>query len=313
MTNPTVIYICSAGHSGSTLLDLLLGSHSSIFSLGEISHLPKNIALNTNCSCGVPVRDCPFWQSVANDIGQRTGIDIMSKPYDFNLGYFNARVIVDKNAHTPLNRFVGRIKQGFNYVDLKLASDTFGKIFPGEKTAIRNNFLLYEAVANNAGRDFVVDSSKSYIKATNLYLHNPEKVRIVLLTRDGRGVMQSNIKRGYDRNKSVQAWKNFYTRAIPLFGRRINNQHIYQIKYEELAQAPEVELNKLCTFLGLEFEPGMLKFANTVHHVTNGNDMRFGHSSEIRFDSAWQKVLTKPDTDYFEFHAGKLNRDLNYQ
>ena len=41
------IYICSAAHLGSTLLDLLLGSHSRVASLGEISKLLKNIALNT--------------------------------------------------------------------------------------------------------------------------------------------------------------------------------------------------------------------------------------------------------------------------
>lgn len=313
MQDPTLIYICSAGHSGSTLLDLLLGSHSRIVSLGEISHLPKNIALNTRCSCGEDVGECEFWQSIATRINADTGLDIMSRPYDFYLGYFNARVIVDKNVHTKLNRIVERVKQGINYVDLKLSLDVYPKVFPKEKIANRNNFLLYQTVAGRTGCDFVVDSSKAYMKAVNLYRYRPEKVRVILLTRDGRGVMQSNIKRGFDRDKSVRAWKNHYQRAIPLFDKYINREHIHRIKYEDLALAPDHEIQQLCKFLGLQYEPGMLDFAATVHHITNGNDMRFSQSSEIRFDSSWQKNLSTPDADYFEASAGKLNRELGYQ
>jgi hypothetical protein len=238
---------------------------------------------------------------------------MMSRPYDFYLGYFNAKVIVDKSNHTQLNRIFARVKQGLNYFDIKFSLDRFTNIFPSEKIANRNNFLLFETVANNVGCDFVVDSSKSYIKAINLYRYNPEKVKVVLLTRDGRGVMQSNTKRGFDRNKSVGAWKKYYTRAIPLLRSHIDSQQIHQVKYEELAAAPELELKKLCAFLGLEFEHGMLNFSDTVHHITNGNDMRFSHSSEIRFDSAWQKNLTKSDAEYFASNAGQLNRDLGYQ
>lgn len=57
MTSNKVLYICSAGRSGSTLINLVLGSHSQCMSLGEIEHLPKNIALNTPCSCGAAARE----------------------------------------------------------------------------------------------------------------------------------------------------------------------------------------------------------------------------------------------------------------
>lgn len=37
----TVIYVCAAAHSGSTLSDMFLGGHSQIASLGELSFLGK--------------------------------------------------------------------------------------------------------------------------------------------------------------------------------------------------------------------------------------------------------------------------------
>ncbi len=37
----SLIYIICPGHSGSTLLDMLLGSHPEIFSTGELINLPN--------------------------------------------------------------------------------------------------------------------------------------------------------------------------------------------------------------------------------------------------------------------------------
>ena len=98
------VYICSAGHSGSTLLDLLLGSHSKATSLGEVTHLPKNLALNTLCACGAAVRSCDFWQRIVRALGDRIGADLMANPYALNLGYHRGVVIVDKSHQTAAYR-----------------------------------------------------------------------------------------------------------------------------------------------------------------------------------------------------------------
>jgi len=72
MSNPlTIIYIASKGHSGSTLLDLLISSHSQVTSLGEIKVLsagrkksPQTV-LERRCTCGAKfILDCLFWQGV---------------------------------------------------------------------------------------------------------------------------------------------------------------------------------------------------------------------------------------------------------
>jgi len=72
MSNPlTIIYITGKGRSGSTLLDLLISSHSQVTSLGEIKLLsawrkksPQTI-LEHRCTCGAkPILDCLFWQGV---------------------------------------------------------------------------------------------------------------------------------------------------------------------------------------------------------------------------------------------------------
>ena len=53
------IFILSAAHSGSTLLDLMIGSHPECFSLGEFCHVEQIIRGSRTCSiCG---EMCDFW------------------------------------------------------------------------------------------------------------------------------------------------------------------------------------------------------------------------------------------------------------
>jgi sulfotransferase family protein len=67
-----LLYISSSGHSGSTLLDVLLGNHPSISSLGEVNRL--SISPYTRiCACGTVVARCTFWNGIAEAVAERIG------------------------------------------------------------------------------------------------------------------------------------------------------------------------------------------------------------------------------------------------
>ena len=72
---PTIIYIVGKGHSGSTLLDLLISSHSAITSVGELKSLSQRTKnkvqdyLRQPCTCGAEqLHDCPFWHKVDQEL-----------------------------------------------------------------------------------------------------------------------------------------------------------------------------------------------------------------------------------------------------
>lgn len=76
MRKQKVIYIVGSGHSGSTLLDLIIGSHSRVESVGEIkpqriSRLAPPLSKDHLCSCGAKVADCVFWRSVVENMSDR--------------------------------------------------------------------------------------------------------------------------------------------------------------------------------------------------------------------------------------------------
>jgi len=306
------VYICSAGHSGSTLLDLLIGAHSRAVSLGEITHLPKNLALNTQCSCGEPVRSCEIWADVVADINQKLGVDLIANPYKLNLGLFKAQVVVDNAHQTKWRLFWQNIVRAFWYLELRYGLSLLPGLTAEAKRGVENNFMLYDVVGSVRGADKVVDSSKSYFKAAQLYKMRPDKVKIILLVRDGRAVLFSAIKKGVKRRVRLAAWHGLYQRALPVLRRNVDSTDILRVRYEDLANEPELELTRICKFVGLEYEPAMLSFNEKDHHVTNGNDMRLGRGSAIKIDDSWKSSIAPYDLAYFEHRAGALNRALGY-
>jgi hypothetical protein len=74
-----VIMISTFSHSGSTLLDLLIGSHSRVISGGEFEVNER--VLRKRCTCGADhVRTCPFWKTVIDQL-QDAGVEFVSPEY----------------------------------------------------------------------------------------------------------------------------------------------------------------------------------------------------------------------------------------
>jgi len=74
-TLPTVVYVAGVGHSGSTLLDLLLSSHPAVASVGEAAGLRRNPG--ARCACGAPDRSaCAFWQKVEQRVRDAVGVPL---------------------------------------------------------------------------------------------------------------------------------------------------------------------------------------------------------------------------------------------
>ena len=75
MSRVKICYITSAGHSGSTLLDVLISSHSRVVSVGEVMRL--EYAPRKKCSCAVKfVLLCPFWHAVNASMIEREGFGL---------------------------------------------------------------------------------------------------------------------------------------------------------------------------------------------------------------------------------------------
>ncbi len=314
MLTPKYVFICSLGHSGSTLLDLLLGSHSKIFSLGEICFLPKNIALREKCTCGEVVTTCAFWQNVFRRINEEKNIDILNYPYSLNLGYALAGNVVDKGHQTLSYRLLAKIWSFAQYQYLSK-----NKVFPPlnfflkeSKEYFNNTHLIYDLVRGLTNDSIIVDSSKSIIRAANLYMSNPDDLRILLLVRDIRGVTWSYVKNNYSFKKVASLWIRNYERIIDILSKNVKPEHVHLVRYESLCAEPDVALENVCNFLGQNYEMGMVDFHKTKHHSVNGNDMRFSKEGKIRHDIGWQNGLSKDEQSWISKKLDNSKSLLDY-
>ena len=273
--------------------------------------LPMDIAMDKQCACGYSVRNCGLWSEVGRQLHLRLNIDLMQNPYAFPLGYVAGKDI-DPLFDNALYSFKSKFVRGARYLEYRINRRPFKFITYKMDEMARNNFAIYDLVREIQKKQVVIDSSKHYVAGTNIYKTKPSEVRIILLTRDGRGVFYSGIKHGFGKELALTAWKNHYERGLPLLQKQVRPEHLLRVKYEDLVVKPEETLKTVCNFLELDFEENMLSPALVQHHNINGNYTKFSNIAELRLDNAWVKKLSEDDLAYFECHAGNLNRKLGY-
>ena len=99
-----VVYIVGLGHSGSTLLDLLLSGHPRIMGLGEIGSVLWNKTRSGEytehiCSCKQLMNECEFWSQFKTTKG-RDKIEEYRSVLHLTRE-FGKKVIVDSSKNLP--------------------------------------------------------------------------------------------------------------------------------------------------------------------------------------------------------------------
>lgn len=306
------LYILSAGRSGSTLLNLLLGSHPEAVGVSELSQIPRDLARADPCSCGSTVPDCAYWNEFFERMSRRLHIDLRRDPFALNLGF----IADPRREHGPPltagYRAAWKLRHWLIY-----ASRMSGVSIPAFMRrefdrGVDNTLLAYDVVREITGARVVVDASKMYLKGIALYQRRPENTRLLLLSRNGQASFYSRLRDGYGRNASLRAWRNYYRHALPLLRRDVPEEHVLRVKYEDVASDPAREMRRICEFAGLPFAPEMAELRADRQHIAAGNDMRLKSNARIRIDTAWQTGLKPADRRFFEACAGGLNRRLGY-
>jgi hypothetical protein len=291
---------------------MFLGGHPQAASLGEANFLAKVIRLGERCSCGALVRECADWQAVYERLAP-WGFDV-HRPYRFRLWDAVAWNTVDKEFQTPA--FMAKVRTRGAWMRVRdFIPKSLQDVCPIPRAlskALVNKFRLYEAVSAAWDKQLIVDSSKNVREAVELFRRRPDCVRIVLLTRDGRGVYLSRRSSGRDRDESVKGWLTYYQRALELLERHVPSSARMQVKYEDVAQEPKRVGEALCRFAGLEFDDGMLKLDSVVRHMVNGNNTRFAPGKGIALDERWRRDLEPGELTYFAGRGGRMNAALGY-
>lgn len=315
--NPLVLFIASASRSGSTLLDLMLGSHPQGVSTGEVRRLQGFVLQDKSllsldgedypltCSCGKRVMECPFWREVERRFGASFA-DTIFKTKQKRI--WKSLVMAVYLAGGP-----GLIRM-------------LARVWPPLRKEMKiglNCVRLHKAVCSVAGASFVVDSSKSIYHYILLHSAAPYMMRLIVLVRDGRGVAYSMVRGSRARQWKqmslppfVQASKQWVTttRCILLLSRRTSSSDRMIIRYEDLCKDPEKLIYELMKKWRLPpCENAFQKTPRDRHIIGGSPSIRFeGSVSVIQADDSWKEALKPQDLAAFERIAGRFNRKLGY-
>jgi len=285
----TVLFISGYGHSGSTLLDRLLGSIEGFFSVGEVSNFWVLYPRKHLCSCGVPINECHFWRSVIKEA--------------FGVTEDSPHIIGRYSKHLNLICNKGNLMQ---LLFPALRSETYQK----ELGKIINTLSSwYAAIAKVSGCRVIVDSSKSPLYGYLLSEVPNIDLRVVHLVRDPRAVVYSLIRKkslrgyvNYSITKTTFGWMFYNILAEAL---RWKVMYTSRVHYEELVTCPRPTLLRIIKELHLkESMNGNVKLnfitkKRSVRlgagHICSGNRMRFQQGEiSLTLDVEWTKRLNLP-------------------
>ena len=182
-----IIYILSTGRSGSTLLDLLLGAHPQVWTIGEVHNIPWELRdPQKPCGCRTPVADCNFWREVVSKVPLMLG--------DYPIDYFREKNRSGRAVRWPhmLNLVKGKVGGKWHQ-----AAEEYGY-----RNAQLFQTILQMAEEYKSNSIFwLVDASKDPYRLLWLQSSGLFDLRVIHLVKDPRAFVFSMTKNNLPKGK----------------------------------------------------------------------------------------------------------------
>lgn len=309
-----LVYITGSGHSGSTLLDRLLGSHPDIAALGEVHRFSLGLHRYEQpfrCDCGQTIEACPFWSRVLEQLSRDSGIPASQIAKSFRTTdhaalkqssgdrYFNAKAAYRFLPTQPEKYVLGFTPQRFVPFFEKVGA------LGDQLEFARNSHAVFQAVASVADVSTIVDSTKNPMRMRALHLTAPCVMKVIYLRRDGQAVTNSRMKRqGIGMARAARIWVA-ENRKARIVLRAMTDVEVLNVTYEALCTETDQEMARVLRFLDLPQAPTDL---TSDRHAIGGNPSRLDGTETIRLDEAWRTELSTSDLQVFEKIAGAEQR-----
>jgi hypothetical protein len=185
---------------------------------------------------------------------------------------------------------------------------------------------FFDAYGEETRKVLVGDKTPDYIlKMHTLHTLWPA-AKFVHLIRDGRDVCLSLIdwkRKAAKLAKRYPTWVDqpvataakFWERHVRFgreTGRELGPGLYHEVRYEALVAKPEQECASLCTFLGVPYEPAMLRFYEGRTRAEPGLDAKDAWRPITPGLRDWRTQMTALDVERFEAAGGHLLEELGY-
>ena len=322
-----VLKITGSAHSGSTILDVVLGNHPSIESVGEVNKLvrtgwisreslrgidPKRLR-RPICTCGkrldvlyvdAPDEACPFWSSVRREWVERSDGDSIEN-YPKLQDVFEPqgrwpRLLYEKRRPSAAFRSYARLTREF-----------------------------FESIRAVSGKPIIVDCSKISVRTFALGMIPGIDLYAIHLVRDGRGVITSHRKTFEgDLQASVigghkvrPMWKTAVRRRVVhlaslvrwivgnLLSEWVRTQHgpkrTMRLRYEDFVADPKSALERIGSLIELDLR-------EVADAASSGKPMQAGHNIGGNRTKKSGIITLRPDDEEWKSALSPTEKRLSW-
>ena len=280
------------GHSGHTLLGLLLDANPELAHLGDTILNRDRLGI-VNCSCGVKTADCEFWRRVyswENYAYLRDGFP----------GGLLGTGLFGRPALFPLLIKLRKLPAFTRYADTLGSFGSFIKTMTGRREFVFGRKRVCDVLVTLAGPRV--------------------RVKILHLTRHPFGHALSCRKRASKTGQSVERWAEEWTRyngrvrACRMLGED-HRVHYVHVAYEDLCREPQRTLESLCANLGIGFEAKIANVDKKTQHLIGSKSVVRRTFSSVRAPVAGEdlELLSDRERESVWRICGALAHDLGYE
>jgi len=295
-----VIYIASAGRSGSSILDAILGEVDGFFSAGELRFLwQRSAEPGWLCSCGRPFAECVVWGPLLKPEG-----------------------VIDPAAVGDMADILLREQR---VLRLSSIQRVYGQGAPSASPALAALGAFYRSLQAVTGCTVIVDSSKQPLYADLVAAIPGVEFHLIHFVRDPRAVAFSQQRRRIHPNTGKPMERLSLTAssarwmAWNLASERLKARIPSQLsfRYEDFASAPRRPVEKILALAGFSGQPLPFVDGHTValgvHHMVPGNPARLGIGNvRVRQDEIWKTEMAATHKLYVTALTWPLLRKYHY-
>ena len=182
---------------------------------------------------------------------------------------------------------------------------------------------IYQKLLASSGRELLLDKTPAYALVLDFAARLYPKAKFVVLTRHPMAVWSSYVSSFFDGDHEVAHKHNpLLERYVPAMARFLRERPVecHGVRYEELVSDPERQMERLCEYLAIEYEPGTVNYGDQASSTSPaarglGDPMTVSKESRPTTTSLakWAKDMTgRPDkvAQCHDILAALLDEDL---
>lgn len=287
-----MIFIVGASRSGTTMLNRVLGNHTHITALNELHYFGD------------------LWQP---DLGY-TSLPL-SKLKQI------ASALITRHHH-------GIWQSDASKNDTEVAEKIIESLDKNQLNGINLFYATMSWIAHENNCEIISEQTpRNIFYARHLLDHYPDAF-VVQLVRDPRAVLAS--QKGRWRRKwlggknmpwieTIRSWANYHPITMCKLWKKsvqtglplASHPRFMSLRFEDLVSNPQIQIENICSFLGVEYQPGMEDVPQVGSSSRNNIDNKRGISTEVL--QAWKNNLTMGEIAFCERITAAMVYKYDYQ